>query len=191
MIDEQCISEWTWLRLRPLSHRGWESRCMYIRDVHYMTKCIKYWLKLLSMEPGRYPKECYKMLLNFDSVGRKTWATDIRYILYSNGLWDAWQNHAEIGNTSKLHTYSLFKWSLTTEKYLDVINWKRHVKAFARFRCNNHNLAIERQRGILSKENRICKFCNNLGSRKIEDEGGLLLICVTIYTQMYVSYTRW
>ena len=23
---------------------------------------------------------------------------------------------------------------------------------------------------ILSKENRICKFCNNLGSSKIEDE---------------------
>ena len=145
--------------------------------VHYMTKCIKYWLKLLSMEPGRYPKECYKMLLNFDSVGRKTWATDIKYILYSNGFGDAWQNqgvwndklfiklfeqritdiahqgmYAEIGNTSKLHTYSLFKLSLTTEKYLDVINWKRHVKALARFRCSNHNLAIERQRGILSKD---------------------------------------
>ena len=144
--------------------------------VHYMTKCIKYWLKLLSMEPGRYPKECYKMLLNFDSVGRKTWATDIKYILYSNGFGDAWQNqgvgndklfiklfeqritdiahqgmYAEIGNTSKLHTYYLFKLSLTTEKYLDVINWKRHVKALARFRCSNHNLAMERQRGILSK----------------------------------------
>ena len=108
------------------------------------------------------------MFLNFDSVVRKTWATDIRYILYSNGFGDAWQNqgvgndklfiklfeqritdiahqgmYAEIGNTSKLHTYSLFKLSLTTEKYIDVINWKRHVKALARFRCSNHNLAIE------------------------------------------------
>ena len=61
--------------------------------VHYMTKCIKYWLKLLSMEPGRYPKVCYKMLLNFHSVGSKTWATDIRYILYSNGFGDAWPNY--------------------------------------------------------------------------------------------------
>ena len=85
------------------------------------------------------------------------------YILISHDI--AHQGmYAEIGNTSKLHTYSLFKLSLNTEKYLDVINWKRHVKALARFRCSNHNLAIERQRGILSKENRICKFCNNLGN---------------------------
>ena len=42
----------------------------------------------------------------------------------------------------------------------------------ARFRCSNHNLAIERQRGILSRENRIRKFCK---SRKIADEIHFLL----------------
>ena len=31
------------------------------------------------------------------SVGRKTWATDIKYILYFNGFGDAWQNQG-VGN---------------------------------------------------------------------------------------------
>ena len=66
-------------------------------------------------------------------------------------------------DTSKQNIYSLLNSSLTTEQYLDVINWKRHVKSSDRFRCNNHNVAIERQRGILSREHRICKLCNNLG----------------------------
>ena len=133
-----------------------------------MTMCQR------EMNPSQHELTCWE----------KTWATDIKYILYSNGFGDAWQNqgvwndklfiklferritdiaqqgmYAEIGNTSKLHTYSLFKLSLTTEKDLDVINWKRHVKALPRFRCSNHNIAIERQRGILSREIRICKFC--------------------------------
>ena len=72
--------------------------------------------------------------------------------------------------------------------YLDVINWKRHVKALARFRCSNHNLAIERQRGILSKENRICKFCQNLGRRNIEDEIHFLLEC-PLYHHIRCSYS--
>ena len=83
---------------------------------------------------------------------------------------------------------SLFKLSLTTEKYLDVINWKGHVKALARFRCSNHNLAIERQRGILSKENRICKFCKNLGRRNIDDEIHFLFEC-PLYHHIRCSYS--
>ena len=123
----------------------WQKATVEFLYIHYMTKCIG--LKLLSMEPGRYPKECYKMLLNFDSVGRKTWVADNEYILYSSGFGDAWQNqgvgndklciklfeqritdiaeqgmYAEVGNTSKLNTYSLYKFSLTTEQYLYVIN---------------------------------------------------------------------
>ena len=56
--------------------------------VHYMTKCIKYWLKLLSMEPRRYPKVCYKMLLNFQNV--------IEFSQFT-GFGDAWQNQG-VGN---------------------------------------------------------------------------------------------
>ena len=37
----------------------------------YFTKCIKYWCKLLQMSDTRYPKNCYKMLMLHDDIGRK------------------------------------------------------------------------------------------------------------------------
>ena len=38
--------------------------------VSYMTKCIKYWLKLLHMDRQRYPKQSYILLKRLDSAGR-------------------------------------------------------------------------------------------------------------------------
>ena len=90
--------------------------------------------------------------------------------------WTTWRWH---------HSYSQKRLNRT---YKCVEYWKRHVKALARFRCSNHNLAIERQRGILSKENRICKFCQNLGRRNIEDEIHFLLEC-PLYHHIRCSYS--
>ena len=82
------------------------------------------------MDTARYPKACYNMLLNLDSLGRKTWISDVKYILYSYGFGDVWLNqgcgntelfvtlfkqriydnatqhlHSDINNISKLNTY--------------------------------------------------------------------------------------
>ena len=38
--------------------------------IFYMTRCIKYWLKVLQMENTRYPNACYKMLKRLDDLGR-------------------------------------------------------------------------------------------------------------------------
>ena len=85
--------------------------------------------------------------------------------------------HSDINNISKLNTYCQFKYSLESEKYIDTIKWKRHISALARFRCSNHHLAIETQRGKTVREHRLCKFCLNLNIREIEDEFHFLMVC--------------
>ena len=45
------------------------------------------------------------------------------------------------------------------------------------FRCSNHHLAIETQRGKTVREHRLCKFCLNLNIREIEDEFHFLMVC--------------
>jgi len=44
-------------------------------SVHYMTKCVRYWIKLLQMPNERYPRQCYLMLRRLDESGRKTFVT--------------------------------------------------------------------------------------------------------------------
>ena len=108
------------------------------------------------------------MLYSFDNVhvGRKNWATEIKHMLYtcSYGFGEVWVNqsvgdvnmflylfkqrvdvatqewHSEISTLPKLLSYCQFKYTLSVESYLDVISWKRHSIALARFRCDNHQL---------------------------------------------------
>ena len=181
--------------------------------IHYIARCIKYWLRLTQMDTARYPKACYNMLLNLDSLGRKTWISDVKYILYSYGFGNVWLNqgcgntelfvtlfkqrifdnatqhlHSDINNISKLNTYCQFKYSLESEKYIDTIKWKRHISALAIFRCSNHHLAIETQRGKTVREHRFCKFCLNLNIREIEDEFHFLMVC-PLYEHIWHCYS--
>ena len=54
--------------------------------ISHMTQCLKYWVRLLQMETHRYPKQCYEMLRSFDSLGTKTWASDIKCMLFTFGF---------------------------------------------------------------------------------------------------------
>ena len=67
--------------------------------VTYQTNCIKYWCKLIQMQESRYPKQCYKMLKSLDDIGRLTWATKIKDLLYQYGFGIVWFTH-NIGNTN-------------------------------------------------------------------------------------------
>ena len=58
--------------------------------ISYMTKSIKYWLRLLYMDRSRYPKQCYEMLKNLDAVGRENWAIHIRALLFRYGFGYVW-----------------------------------------------------------------------------------------------------
>ena len=56
----------------------------------YMTRCLKYWIRLLHMERHRYPKQCNEMLKSLDSLGRITWATHVKLMLFTYGFGYVW-----------------------------------------------------------------------------------------------------
>jgi hypothetical protein len=171
--------------------------------IHANVKCIKYWLKLLQMPDGRYPKSCYRMLKQLDDNGRHTWATNIKELLMRYGFGHVWfeqgvgdiksfelafkqraidiykqEWYSMIHDQSKLSIYCTFKTMLGPEMYVKSLS-RGLVSTMARFRSSCHRLEIEigRHQGILL-ENRLCKLCeNNLGFYVIEDEYHFLLMC--------------
>ena len=50
------------------------------------------------MQESRYPNQCYKMLKSPDDIGRVTWATKIKRLLYQYGFEIVWFTH-NIGHT--------------------------------------------------------------------------------------------
>ena len=51
------------------------------------------------MDQNRNPLACYKMLKDLDDQGRRTWATDIRNMLYRYGLGHVWMSQG-VGDTT-------------------------------------------------------------------------------------------
>ena len=138
--------------------------------ISYMTQCLKYWVRLLQMETHRYPKQCYEMLRSLDSLGRKTWASDIKCMLFTFGFSYVWiaqdvgnsqlllqllsdrlkdcyrqQWFGKINDMSKGEHYKHFKSFLEVEKYLSVDLDFKFRKVLANFRCSSHDLMIEKR----------------------------------------------
>ena len=51
--------------------------------VNSAVRCIRYWLRILKLDPARLPKQAYTMLFNMDERGKNCWATSVRNILFS------------------------------------------------------------------------------------------------------------
>ena len=131
----------------------------------YMTRCIKYWIRIIQLyNHARYPK-CYDILYQLDIACRHTWATDVTNMLYRFGL-------------SKLDTYCTFKSLLEPERYLYCTNIYVHRKALAKLRCSNHNLAIDKLRGTIDRGGRHCKHCLNLNNTYVvENKYHFIMFC--------------
>ena len=56
----------------------------------YYVKCVKYWTKMLHMPNFRYPNNCYRMLKGLDDIGRNTWASSVKHLLYIHGFGYVW-----------------------------------------------------------------------------------------------------
>ena len=165
--------------------------------ITYYSKCIKYWCTLLQMPNHRYPVNCYKMLKSLDDVGRRTWATSVKDLLFRFGFGYVWvsqdvgdinmfiytfkqrvtdcmtQNwHSDIDTSSRCDTYKHFKSLLTPEKYLSIDLPFKIRRALARFRCSNHKLNIELGRHYnVQRDDRICLHCfTHLNVQVIENE---------------------
>ena len=157
----------------------------YPLSVVYMTRCIKYWIKLTRMPNHRYPGQCYSMLRRFDDAGKKTWTSYIRLLLFENGFGYVWLSN-EVGDElnfinifkqrlkdcaiQKLRTqietspkslhYRHFKSALNPERYLSMNIAYSYKKALSNFRCSGHCLMIEKGRHVnIDRDYRFCPLC--------------------------------
>ena len=170
----------------------------------YVKKCLKFWLKLIKMDNTRYPKACYNMLLNLDENGRTNWVTHVKNVLCQNGFGYVWHAQevgceesfilkfvqrikdckfqewvSEINDKEKLRTYKLFKSLLDPEKYLQIIQVRKHAIALARFRTSSHTLEIEMgRRSQTPSDLRYCKLCKRAKNiNLVENEYHVVMSC--------------
>ena len=174
---------------------------MYINCI---IKCIKYWIKLISLPPETLLGSCYLFLYNQCLLGKSNWVSKIRDILFKYGFGWVWEDQSvtnvvlfitmftervkdcemqlwatDLHDMPKLRLYSLFKESREEEFYLSLAIPKRLRFALARFRTGSHSLEIEvgRHKNI-NIEDRLCKFCGlSDNAIVIEDEYHVLFHC--------------
>ena len=63
----------------------------YPMNIYAAKRCIKYWIRLLSLPRDSYTRLCYEMLLYYDRIGYKNWVTNVRCNLYTNGFGYIWE----------------------------------------------------------------------------------------------------
>ena len=67
-------------------------------QVLILTRYIKYWIKLVHVHTdNRYTKTCYDIVYNVCEMGRITWTTKIRTLLYNYCIGNVWANKG-VGN---------------------------------------------------------------------------------------------
>ena len=87
----------------------------------------------------------------------------------------AQDRHHDITASHKLNYYANFEYTLKPERYLHILQVRKHILAFAKVRCASHKLAIEKGRhDNIPKEERLCTFCDD---NVLEDEFHAVMIC--------------
>ncbi len=166
-------------------------------------KCVKYWLKLMSLSHDSLLHSCYTNLYNQSRRGKNNWASKIRDILYQYGFGWVWENQgvpdqvafiklfserikdcelqvwsSDVQKLSKLNLYCIFKECRNEELYLTLPIPRRLRIDLARFRTSSHKLEIEMGRhNNIAREDRLCKFCARYNIVAIEDEFHVLFVC--------------
>ena len=165
-------------------------------------RMIKYWIKTVRSPENTLLHKVYLMLKsdadNSVTYNGNNWAYQIKYLLQQIGFANIWLNqfthnisftllkqrildtyyqswYAEINNSRRLSTYSLFKHDFLIESYIDNIPILKYRIAMSKFRVSSHDLLIETGRyNNISYDQRICSYCN---MNKIESEYHFLLVC--------------
>ena len=60
----------------------------YPLQINCYIRVIKYWFRLLKMDPKRLPNQAYHMLRSLDSCGKCNWVSSVRSLLQSVGFGD-------------------------------------------------------------------------------------------------------
>ena len=167
--------------------------------VNIYVKCVKYWLRLLKMEPNRYPRKAYNMLLYMHEHNRNTWASSICFMLYRYGFDEAWQNQGvgnekafvklfrervilvykhewstDLESKDRFTLYSSFKSELTLSPYLTNLKHVKSRNALIRLRLGVSQLNTHRFRFARGNFHDFgCPFCKD----QIESEIHFVLVC--------------
>ena len=171
----------------------------YPLHINNKIKCIKYWLRLQNMQPHRFPRQAYDMLEKLNDNGVRTWATDIKELLCTNGFGYVWL-FKQVGNLnsfckevryrlrtnfvqnlgSKLEIsthfqcYNSFKTLFNPQRYLSDKSFSRKLRnVLIKFRLGVSQIHGHRYKFSLDLEKHICPMCNIY----TEDEFHVLFVC--------------
>ena len=90
-------------------------------------KCIRYWLKLVTMPNNRLPRKAYILLHEMDAKGKSNWVSNIRKCLFQYGFGYVWMNQG-VGSVNRF--LSELKVRLVDNRWQD---WNRHITESERF----------------------------------------------------------
>jgi len=174
-------------------------------------KIIKYWVKIIKCENTRYIKHMYDVLLKDEESNKSNWASQVKKLLYSAGMGEAWFFQT-VGNehlfisTFKQRLYDIHKQTDISElskntrgkyylninpnldppQYLNKVKVKKHRIYFTKLRTSSHILRIETGRWKKPVKEplneRKCTVCNAL-----DDEYHFMLEC-KLHNELRAQY---
>ena len=163
---------------------------------------LKYWIKVLKQTDISLIKRVYLMLKEDADIScsynGKNWASQIKQILQEDGFDYVWHLQSEIeipfdsiklrifdnykqswyaniNNSTRLQSYSVFKRNFEIEKYLNALPDKKYKIALTRFRTSSHSLLIET--GWYDGTPRAQRICHSCNMKQTESEYRFLLVC--------------
>lgn len=165
-----------------------------------LTKVVKFWAKLACSETSQGTRLCYMYQKHLADTGRVSWASQVRDLLSTHGLGEAWLNqgvgdvkafvkefsertrvvsHFEwlenVNSFGNLRTYRSMKSELVMEWYLKAGIGRTVTGTLIRLRCGLLKIHVNEGRWAgVPYEERLCGICNQ---GKIEDESHLIFHC--------------
>ena len=106
-----------------------------------MKRCMKYWLRILTLPEDRYVKLCYNMLLLHDSHGYENWAPYVRKNLYSNVF-------GYVLQAQKVENETLFLSEYSSRMQINIYNMVRFMQKQKQakhilYLYKNHHLVLK------------------------------------------------
>ena len=166
-------------------------------------RCFRYWLKLLTLDDSRLPKQAYRMLLNIDEKGKVCWVTHVKNELFRLGFGYVWVQqsvgnekmflqeikqrlidtykqewHYSIISKDVFQSYRIFKEDFGRESYLDHIENKCFRDSMVKLRLGVLQIGASLFRRLFSNnKNNKCKLC-----ARLEDENHIIFRCPLYHT---------
>jgi hypothetical protein len=169
-------------------------------------RCVKYWLRIANMTNERLPKKAYNMMCHFANLGKKTWAYNVKKLLFQHGFSAVWEQqnvgdmtsfinllrqrlfdayhqewHDSITRSERFEFYTSFKHTIVAEKYLDYQIQRCFKDSYTRFRLGISPILVHklRYKDNVRPRDLLCPLCKH----EIESEDHVLFAC-TGYTSL-------